>query len=63
MAEAQSADQQARHNLVANTKHRDAFEHAMAQTYRRCHRDYVAAEQGQLHRILPLRDTIAHGRR
>ena len=62
MAEAQRADQQAGNNLVANAKHRNTFEHTMAKPHRRCHRDYVAAEQGQFHRILPLCHAIAHGR-
>ena len=60
MAKAQRTDQQAGNDLVANAQHRDALEHAVAQPHRRRHCDHIAAEQRQLHGILPLRHAIAH---
>ncbi len=61
MAEAQRADQQAGDDLVANAEQQRAFEHVMAQTDRSRQRDRVAAEQRQLHAVLPLGDAVAHG--
>jgi hypothetical protein len=62
MAEAEPADQQAGHDLVADAEHRDAFEHGVRQADSRCHCDGVAAEQAELHAALPLGDAVAHGR-
>ena len=61
MAETQRADQQAGHDLVADAQQQRAFEHPVAEADGRAHRDHIAAEQRQLHRILPLRHPVAHG--
>ena len=62
MPEAQCPDQQPRNDLVANPEHRDRVEHAVRQCDRRPHRDVVAAEQRQVHPVLPLRHPVAHRR-
>ena len=62
MAEAQCADQQPGHDLVANAEQRRGIEHAMTQGDRGTHRDHVAAEQRQVHARLALRHAVAHRR-
>ena len=63
MAEAQRADQQPGHDLVADAEQRDAVEHAVAERDRGRQRDRVAAEQRQLHARLALGHAVAHRRR
>ena len=60
MAEAKCADQQARHDLVANAEQSRGIEHAVAERDRGAHRDHVAAEQRQVHAGLALSHPIAH---
>ena len=62
MAEAQRADQQAGHDLVADAEQRRRVEHAVAERDRRAHRDHVAAEQRQVHARLALGHAVAHRR-
>ena len=62
MAEAKRADQQARHDLVANAEQRRGIEHAVAERDRGAHRDHVAAEQRQVHAGLALGHAVAHRR-
>ena len=62
MAEAQRADQQPRHDLVANAEQGRGVEHAVAERHRRPHRDHVAAEQREVHPRLALRHPVAHRR-
>ncbi len=62
MSERQRADEQPGNNLVTDTKADNGIEHIMRERYRRRHRDDVAAEQGQIHTVLTLRDTITHCR-
>jgi hypothetical protein len=54
VAEAQRADQQARHDLVADAEQGGGLEHAVAQRNRGRERDRVAAEQRQVHAGLAL---------
>ena len=60
MAEAERADQQPRHDLVANAEQRRRIEHPMAERHRRRHGDHVAAEQRQIHAGLALGHAVAH---
>ena len=62
MAEAKRADQQPRHDLVANAEQRRGVEHAVAERDRGAHRDHVAAEQRQVHAGLALGHAVAHRR-
>ena len=61
MAEGQRADDQARHDLVADAEIDGRVEHIVRKPNRRCHRDHVAGKQRQLHARLSLRDAVAHG--
>ncbi len=61
MAERQRADQQARHDLVADAEIDGGVEHLVRQRDRGRKRDHVAREQGELHARLALRDAVAHG--
>ena len=62
MSETEHADQQARHDLVADTEQECAFEHRVTEPNRSGERDCIAAEQRELHAVLPLGDAIAHRR-
>ena len=61
MPEAQRADQQSGHDLVADAEQRSTLKHAVAEGDRGRQRNGVTAEQRQLHAGLALRDAIAHG--
>ena len=61
MTEGERADEQARHDLVADAEAEGRVEHVVGQRDRRRQRDHVAAEQRQLHARLALGDAIAHG--
>ena len=62
MAEAQRADQQAGHDLVADAEQGGCLEHAVAEGDGGGQRDRVAAQQRQFHAALPLGHAVAHGR-
>ncbi len=62
MTEAQRADQQARHDLVADAQVQRAIEHVVRQRHGGGHGDQVAREQRQLHARATLRHAIAHRR-
>ncbi|RMS54700.1 hypothetical protein ALP65_04670 [Pseudomonas aeruginosa] len=62
VAEAQRADQQARHDLVANTQAQRCIEHVVRQRDGGGHGDHVAAGQRQFHARLALGHPVAHGR-
>ena len=62
MAEAQRADQQAGHDLVADAQHQGGVEGVVGQGDGGGHGDHVAGEQRQLHARLALGDAVAHGR-
>ena len=62
MAEAQRADQQAGHDLVADAEQRRSLEHAVTECNRGGKRDGVAAEQRELHAALALGHPVAHRR-
>ena len=61
MTERQRADQQTRDNLVANAEAQRGIEHVMGQSDRGRQCDDVTTEQRQVHAVLALRYTIAHG--
>ena len=62
VAEAKRADQQPRHDLVANSEQGGRIEHAVAERDGGAHRDHVPAEQRQVHAGLALRNPVAHRR-
>ncbi len=62
MPEAERADHQTRHDLVARPQHQRCVERIVRQRHRRAHRDHIAREQRQLHSRPPLSHAIAHGR-
>jgi hypothetical protein len=62
VAELQRADQQARHDLVADAQQQHGVEHVVRQRDGGGHRDGVAREQRQLHARRALRDAVAHRR-
>ena len=62
MPKLQGADQQTRHDLVADAQAQHAIEHVVRQGNRRGHRNHVAREQRQFHAGLPLSHAIAHRR-
>ena len=62
MAKMQSANQQARHDLVAHAQHQGGVVHIVRQRHSGCHGNDIAAEQAQLHTGCALRYAIAHGR-
>ena len=62
VAKAQRADELARHDLVADAQDRHAIEHRVAHRHGGRQRDHIAAEQRQLHAVLPLGHPIAHRR-
>ena len=62
MAEGQRADEQARHDLVADAEIDRRVEHVVRQRDRGRERDHVAGKQRQLHALLALGDAVAHGR-
>ena len=62
MTEAQGADQQAGHDLVADAEQRRGLEHAVAEGDGGRKRDGVAAEQRELHAALALGHAVAHRR-
>ena len=62
VAEAQGADHQPRHDLVAHAQAQGGVEHVVAERHGGGHGDHVAAEQRQLHARLALGDAVAHGR-
>ena len=62
VAEVQRADQQARHDLVADAEHQRGVEHVVVSATAVRHRDRVAREQAQLHAGRALRDAVAHRR-
>ncbi len=62
MAERERADQQARHNLVADSEIDRRVEHVVGKGDRRRQRDDVAREKGKLHPFLALGDAVAHRR-
>ena len=61
MAEVQRADQQARHDLVADAEQQRGVEHVVRERDRGGHGDDVAAVERQLHARAALRDAVAHG--
>jgi hypothetical protein len=61
MAEAQRADHQTRHDLVADAQQRHAVIHGVGQGDAGGQRNGVAAEERQLHALIPLRHAVAHG--
>jgi hypothetical protein len=61
MAEAQRADHQTRHDLVADAQQRHAVEHGVGQGDAGGQRNGVAAEERQLHALIALRHAVAHG--
>ena len=63
MRKVQRADQQARHDLVADAEVDGGVEHVMRQRHRGRHGDGVAREQRQLHAGLALGHAVAHGGR
>ena len=62
VAELQRTDQQAGHDLVADSQAQRAIEHAVRQRYGGGQRNRVAREQRQLHAVVALGDAIAHRR-
>ena len=62
MAEAQRADHQAGHDLVANAEQRHPVIHLMAEGDAGAERDHVAAEEREFHPVLALRHPVAHRR-
>ena len=62
VAEGQRADDQARHDLVADAQHQRGVEHVVRQGDGGRHGDDVAGEQRQLHARAALGDAVAHGR-
>mmetsp|Transcript_5502 Transcript_5502/g.13161 ORF Transcript_5502/g.13161 Transcript_5502/m.13161 type:complete len:266 (-) Transcript_5502:424-1221(-) len=62
MAKMQGADQQARHDLVADAQQQGRIEDIVGQCDGRAHGDGVAREQAQLHAGQSLRHAVAHGR-
>ncbi|RZJ07697.1 MAG: hypothetical protein EOO54_23285 [Haliea sp.] len=62
VAEMERADQEARHDLVADTEHQRALEHVVGQCHGGGHRDHIAAEEAQFHAARSLGDAVAHGR-
>ena len=62
MAEREGADQEARHDLVADAEIDRRIEHVMRKGDRGRKRDDIAREQGKLHPLLALGDSIAHRR-
>ena len=62
MAEAQSADQEAGHDLVADAQIDRGVEHVVAERDRGRHGDDVAREQRQVHAGLALGHAVAHRR-
>jgi hypothetical protein len=62
VAEAQRADQQARHDLVAHAQAQRRVEHVVRQRHRGGHGDHVAREQRQLHAGAALGHAVAHRR-
>ncbi len=62
MAERKRADQEARHDLVADAEIDRRVEHVVRQRDRRRERDHVAGEERQLHARLALGDAVAHRR-
>jgi hypothetical protein len=62
VAEVQRADQQARHDLVADAQVQAGVEHIVRQRDGGRHGDGVAREQRQFHARLALGDAVAHGR-
>lgn len=63
VAEAERADDEAGHDLVADAQQRRALEHAVAERDRSGEGDGIAGEQRQLHAALALGDAVAHGGR
>ncbi len=62
VAKRQGADHQTGNDLVADTEAHGPVEHVVRQRYRGGHGNHVAAEQRQVHAVLALGHTIAHGR-
>jgi hypothetical protein len=62
MTEVQRADQQARHDLVADAQQQRGVEDVVGERDGGAHRDGVAREQAQLHAGQALRDAVAHRR-
>ena len=62
VAERERADQQARHDLVADAKAQRRIERVVAERDGGRHCDHVTAEERQLHAGAPLRHAIAHRR-
>ena len=62
VAEAERADQQARHDLVAHAQVQRGVEHVVRQRHRGRQRDHLAREQRQLHAGAALGDAVAHRR-
>src|SRR6188472_2089816 len=60
VTEAESADQEPGHDLVADAEERRSLEHAVTECNRRGKGDGVAAEQRELHAALPLSHPVAH---
>jgi len=61
VAEAQRADHQTRHDLVANAKAGHTVIHRMAQRHPGRQRNHITAEKRQLHPVFALRHPVAHG--
>jgi hypothetical protein len=61
VAEMQGADQQARHDLVADAQHQRGIEDIVRERNGRAHGDGIAAEQAQLHAGRALGHAVAHG--
>ena len=61
VAEGQRADEQARHDLVADAEKDRGIEHVVAERDGGRHGDDVAGEQREVHAGLALGDAIAHG--
>ena len=59
--ERQRADQEARHDLVADAEHERGVEHVVREGDGGGHGDDVAAVERQLHARAALRDAVAHG--
>jgi hypothetical protein len=62
VAEVQRADEQARHDLVADAQVEGGVEHIVGHRHGGRHRNGVAREQRQLHARLALGHAVAHGR-
>ena len=61
VAEGQRADEQPRHDLVADAEHHRGVEHVVRERDRGRHRDQVATEERELHAGPALGDAVAHG--